>query len=172
MVLYPLAKRFTHWPQAVLGLAMNYGFIVNYLFLTENFDSFIWPVYAGCWCWTMVYDSIYAFQDAKDDKKIGVKSTALLWGNNYKQFFAVFTFGAAGMWTLGAYMAGLGLGFYPFMTLAVGHMVYQWNTLNILDAKDCWKKFSINYITGGLVFLSFVFGRLTQKSEKNVIKKL
>lgn len=167
MVLYPLAKRFTYWPQGVLGLAMNYGFIVNYLFLTERFDLFIIPVYIGCWCWTMVYDSIYAYQDVEDDKKVGVKSTALLWGNNYQKFCQVFTLGAWSMWSLGGYMAGLGPAFYPLVSLAPAHMYYQWKTLDINDPKDCWNKFSMNQVTGGIVFAALLIGRLTQKPKAN-----
>ena len=164
MTLYPLAKRFTYWPQALLGLAMNYGFVVNYLFLTERLDPFILPVYLGCWCWTMVYDSIYAYQDTEDDLKVGVKSTALLWKEGYRQYCAAFTAAAAGLWGVGGYMAGLGPAFYPCLALAIGHIGYQWVTVDIKDPKDCWKKFSMNQVTGGIVFLAFVIGRVTQKS--------
>lgn len=169
MTLYPLAKRFTYWPQAFLGLAINYGFIVNYLFLTESFDLFIFPVYAGCWCWTMVYDSIYAYQDTKDDKSIGVKSTALLWKNNYKQYCGFFTTGAMVMWSVGGYMADLGLGFYPCLSVAIGHMAYQWVKVDVNNPKDCWDKFVMSQVTGGLIFSAFIIGRLTQKDKNKKI---
>lgn len=168
MTLYPLAKRFTHWPQAILGLAMNYGFVVNYLYITESFNPFIIPVYLGCWGWTLVYDSIYAYQDIKDDVKIGVKSTAVLWKGGYEKYCKIFTAVAGLGWTSGGYLAGLGVGFYPVMAIAMAHMTYQWKSLDINDPKDCWKKFSNNQITGGLVFLAFLIGRVTQKKEEDI----
>ena len=121
----------------------------------------------------MVYDSLYAYQDTEDDKKVGVKSTALLWGKDYKKFCAFFTAGAASMWGLGGYLAELGPGFYPCITVAIFHMVYQWKTININDPEDCWNKFSANQLTGCIIFSSFIIGRLTQtkkqeKSLKNV----
>ena len=82
-VLYPLAKRVTNWPQAVLGLAFNWGALMG---STALYGSCDWPValplYAGCWCWTMVYDTIYAHQDKADDARAGVHSTALGLGDD------------------------------------------------------------------------------------------
>ena len=171
MTLYPLAKRFTYWPQAVLGFSMNYGFLVNYLFLTESFDPFILPVYIGCWSWTIIYDTIYAYQDIEDDKLVKVKSTAILWDKNYKKYCTVFTTITGTCWIGGGVMAGLGPGFYPCIAIALSHIVYQWTTVDIKNPKDCWKKFSMNNVTGGLVFLAFLIGRLTQDNSKKYKKK-
>jgi len=86
LCLYPLMKRITHWPQAWLGLAVNVGFVSSWLSV-NNVDlygsQFYTNVYmmGALWCWTMVYDTIYGCQDRKDDVKVGIHSTAVLFGN-------------------------------------------------------------------------------------------
>lgn len=85
VILYPLAKRVTDYPQAVLGLTFNIGAIMGYVAVTGSFYwQTILPLYAGCFLWTMYYDTVYALQDIKDDAEIGIKSTALLLVNKYK----------------------------------------------------------------------------------------
>mmetsp|Transcript_4895 Transcript_4895/g.7373 ORF Transcript_4895/g.7373 Transcript_4895/m.7373 type:complete len:293 (+) Transcript_4895:3-881(+) len=164
--LYPTAKRFTNWPQAVLGLAMNYGCLVNYVFLTEKLDpSITVPLYLGSWCWTMVYDSIYAYQDVKDDRKIGVGSTALTWGENYKPFCALFTAGSALGWGLCGVSANLGWGYFVCLGASISHMTYQWTTVDIKNVDDCWKKFVSNQWMGGIMLLGFFLGKVTRKEE-------
>ncbi|CAG9325708.1 unnamed protein product [Blepharisma stoltei] len=170
MSLYPLAKRFTNWPQAVLGFAMNYGCVVNYVFLTERLDlAIVLPLYLGSWCWTMIYDTIYAYQDRVDDQPIGVKSTALLWGNTNKPYFAFFTAAAGLCWFSAGYMANLGLPYYICISGALGHLTYQWTTVDINNEKDCWNKFASNQYTGFLILLGIIFGKLTSKKENNKI---
>ncbi|KAF8965820.1 UbiA prenyltransferase family-domain-containing protein [Flammula alnicola] len=82
--IYPLLKRYTYWPQAWLGIAMNFGFITAWITSTGVLDT---PLLAssvtGCWCWTMLYDTIYACQDIQDDVKTGVRSTAILFAAGF-----------------------------------------------------------------------------------------
>lgn len=165
ILAYPLAKRFTNWPQAALGVSINYGFLVNYLFLTDNFEPFLLPMSAGLWCWTMVYDSIYAYQDIKDDKNVGVKSTAVLWDGDYKKYCKAFTCGMAGCYGLTGYMAGLGALFYPVMGLGVWNVVRQWKNLDVNDPKDCLEKFKSNHKVGMIMFFAFLLGKLSQKKK-------
>ena len=77
VALYPFVKRFSHWPQAVLGLAFNWGALLGWPAVLGRLD---WPaivLYAGAVAWTIGYDTIYAHQDREDDDLIGLKSTAL-----------------------------------------------------------------------------------------------
>lgn len=171
IVLYPLAKRFVKWPQAVLGVSMNFGFAVNYLYLTDKFDPVILPMHAGLWCWTMIYDSIYAFQDFRDDKKIGNNSTAVAWNENYKEYCKYLTVGMASCYTLTGYMAGLGLLYYPVMALGVWKVKNQWTKVNINDPEDCSKKFKSNHNVGMIMFVALLLGKLSQKKIKEEVKE-
>ncbi|KAI8078053.1 UbiA prenyltransferase family-domain-containing protein, partial [Gilbertella persicaria] len=81
VVTYPLMKRITYWPQTVLGLAFNWGALLGWSAMIGSLDlAVVGPLYVGGVCWTLVYDTIYAHQDKKDDVKVGVKSTALRFG--------------------------------------------------------------------------------------------
>jgi 4-hydroxybenzoate polyprenyltransferase len=90
VAVYPLMKRFTSWPQAVLGLAFSWGALVGW---TATFARLDWPalaLYAAAWCWTVGYDTIYAQQDARDDAIVGIRSTARLFGAQARLAVAAF----------------------------------------------------------------------------------
>ena len=89
---YPLMKRFTYWPQLYLGITFNYGIILGWTSINPEID--IKPIifYLGAIFWTLGYDTIYAFQDIKDDEIIGVKSTSILFKNNSKMFLKIVFF--------------------------------------------------------------------------------
>ena len=89
VLLYPFAKRFTYWPQLILGIVFNFGIILSWLSLNENFMTGIILLYLSGIMWTVGYDTIYALQDVVDDKKIGVKSLALLFGKKTYQFLYI-----------------------------------------------------------------------------------
>ncbi len=92
VLLYPFAKRFTYWPQLILGIVFNFGIILSWLSLNENFISGIILLYLSGIMWTVGYDTIYALQDVVDDKKIGVKSLALLLDKKtYRFLYIIYT---------------------------------------------------------------------------------
>ena len=86
VLLYPFAKRFTYWPQLILGIVFNFGILLSWLSLNESFITGIILLYLSGIFWTVGYDTIYALQDIVDDKKIGVKSLALLLDKKIYQF--------------------------------------------------------------------------------------
>jgi 4-hydroxybenzoate polyprenyltransferase len=88
-MLYPLAKRVTHFPQAVLGLAFNFGLIMGYAEVNQHLGLETWVWYAFALIWTLIYDTEYALVDREDDLKIGVKSTAVFWGDRTAVFISV-----------------------------------------------------------------------------------
>ncbi len=94
IILYPLMKRYTHWPQIFLGLIFNWGVIIVLVefFNFINYDLLI--LYIGCIFWTLAYDTIYAYQDRMDDIKSNIKSTAILFGSKggivVKFFYNIF----------------------------------------------------------------------------------
>lgn len=90
IVLYPLMKRFTFWPQAFLGLTFNWGAFLGWSALMGDIQLPAILLYISCILWTIAYDTIYAYQDIEDDAKIGIKSTARLFGGNGKKAVGAF----------------------------------------------------------------------------------
>ena len=84
LFIYPLMKRLTHFPQVCLGFAFNIGFLIGIVAVTKDLQSLlsipVWCIYGGAILWTMGYDTIYAVQDRVDDIRLGVRSTAVLFG--------------------------------------------------------------------------------------------
>ncbi|KAF9327422.1 Para-hydroxybenzoate--polyprenyltransferase, mitochondrial precursor (PHB:polyprenyltransferase) [Linnemannia elongata] len=154
VVTYPAMKRITYWPQVVLGLAFNWGALLG---SSAMLGAANWPValplYASGVCWTLVYDTIYAHQDKKDDVKIGVKSTALRFGEKTPEFLAAFSTGMVSMLALAGYMNDQGPLFYALSVGgAAAHLAWQLKTVNYENPVDCWSKFASNKWTGALVF--------------------
>lgn len=101
VVAYPLMKRITFWPQAFLGVVFNWGVFLGPAAVTGAMPwGLVLPLHAGAVCWTLVYDTLYAHQDKKDDASVGVKSTALLLGDRTKPALYVFTAATVALWTL------------------------------------------------------------------------
>jgi 4-hydroxybenzoate polyprenyltransferase len=131
------------------------------------------PLYASGVCWTLVYDTIYALQDRKDDMKVGIKSTALLSQGQTKTFLSTFAVGQVSFLTLVGILNGHGL---PYYLISVGgsaiHLIWQIVMLKTDSVKDAWDKFASNIWLGALVLSGFwadIFYRKKQiKSPANV----
>ncbi|XP_055356437.1 4-hydroxybenzoate polyprenyltransferase, mitochondrial-like isoform X2 [Paramacrobiotus metropolitanus] len=169
VVTYPLFKRFTFYPQLALGLAFNWGALLGYAAVRGYIDPYsVVPLYLAGVCWTMVYDTIYAHQDKVDDALIGIRSTALKFGERTP--LILWEFSAAMLFSLGVsgYMAGLAWPYFMGLVGAAGHLTYQSFGLKMDDPADCWEKFKSNHYLGALIFLSIVAGNLlrSQDSEK------
>ncbi|MFM2045118.1 MAG: 4-hydroxybenzoate polyprenyl transferase [Pseudomonadota bacterium] len=95
---YPLMKRVTWWPQAFLGLTFNWGALMGWTAATGGIEAPSLLLYAGCILWTLGYDTIYAHQDKEDDARIGIKSTALLFGAASRRWVGAFYAGAMVLW--------------------------------------------------------------------------
>jgi len=118
VVVYPLMKRYTNMPQMFLGLTYNWGVMAGWSAIRGCLDQpEVWiPLYAGCVCWTIVYDTLYAHMDKEWDKKIGVKSTALLWGEEAPKMMFGFTALMGFAWVLAGVnigMGGISTPYYP-----------------------------------------------------------
>ena len=90
IAVYPFMKRYTYWPQAVLGLAMSWGALMGWAAVFGRLDLAPVLLYAACMAWTIGYDTIYAHQDKEDDALIGLKSTALRFGDRTKPWLVLF----------------------------------------------------------------------------------
>jgi len=147
-------KRFTHWPQAWLGLAINWGFVVAWLDRSnQQFDSaVVGCVMASMACWTIFYDSIYACQDMVDDAKLGVKSTAILFGSWFRPVVTMFGASFIALFAVAGALNGQGLFFYLVSVLgAAAHVTWQLYTLDTKNPTDCKSKFLSNVKLGWIV---------------------
>ena len=153
-------KRITWWPQAFLGLCMNYGVLMGYSAAHGSCDwSVVLPMYAAGVCWTLVYDTIYAHQDTKDDALIGVKSTALLFGDRTRTWatgFAVLQ--NLGLITAGS-AAGLGMPYYAAVAASAAHQAWQISAVDLNNGTDCMAKFVSNKWYGGILYVGIVADR-------------
>ncbi|KAJ3041123.1 Para-hydroxybenzoate--polyprenyltransferase, mitochondrial precursor (PHB:polyprenyltransferase) [Rhizophlyctis rosea] len=158
VVAYPLMKRITYWPQAVLGLAFNWGAMLGWASIHGVCNwSVCLPLYAAGVSWTLVYDTIYALQDKKDDIKVGIKSTALRFGANIRMWLSGFSLITVGMLATAGYMNDQGPAFYAISVGgAAAHFMWQLRTLKVTDVADAAKKFRSNGTLGGIIFLGIV----------------
>lgn len=161
VALYPFAKRLTFWPQAVLGLAFNWGALMGFSAATGTLAAPAIFLYAAGFFWTLGYDTIYAHQDKEDDALIGVKSTALRLGRRTRSFLWLFYGTAVLLLILAGLSGGLGWAFWPLLIPVGAHFAYQVVMLDIDDPESCLKLFRANREAGGLILLSLFMGALT-----------
>ena len=158
---YPLMKRFTYWPQLFLGITFNYGLLLGWS--STNTEISIIPLffYIGAIFWTLGYDTIYGFQDIKDDEIIGVKSTSIKFKNNPKFFisFCYLIFSLCLIVT--GYMMNFNSIFYIFLIFTLLHLfIFQIKRLDINSTEKCLDIFKSNNFVGMLVFVSLIFGKI------------
>ncbi|KAK1435928.1 hypothetical protein QVD17_01701 [Tagetes erecta] len=159
---YPLMKRITFWPQAYLGLTFNWGALLGWSAIRGSLDpAVVLPLYLSGVFWTLVYDTIYAHQDKEDDKLVGVKSTALRFGDSTKMWVSGFGIACISSLALSGFNANLGLPYYAFLAAASGQLAWQIWTVDISSAADCSRKFVSNKWFGALVFGGILMGRLS-----------
>ena len=152
VAIYPFMKRITYWPQIVLGLAFSYGALMGW---PAAFGQLDWPaivLYAGSISWVIGYDTIYAHQDREDDLLIGIKSTALLFGENTRPMLAGFYSGAVVLIGIAGLMAGGGLIFVLGLIAFAAHLAWQVMRLDINDSAHCLKLFKSNRDAGLILF--------------------
>jgi 4-hydroxybenzoate polyprenyltransferase len=160
VVVYPFMKRFTDWPQFVLGLAFNWGALLGWAAVTGSLSAAAGALYAAGAAWTLGYDTIYAHQDKEDDLLIGVKSTALRFGPMTKRWLWVFyAITVAGVAACG-WIVDLGWAFYGGLSIAAGHLSWQIIDVDIDDAADCLRKFRANHHFGLIVLAAIVAGQV------------
>ena len=153
VAVYPFMKRLTYWPQLVLGLTFKWGALVGWAAVTGSLALAPIVLYAGCVLWTIGYDTIYAHQDKEDDLAIGLKSTALKFGDATPRWLAAFYAGAILLWAIAGALAGTRLAFFLMLGLAGVQLAWQVATLNVADAGNCLARFKSNRLIGWALFL-------------------
>ena len=158
---YPLMKRYTYWPQLFLGLTFNYGLILGWLSVSNEFNYIPLIFYIGAIFWTLGYDTIYGFQDIKDDEIIGLKSTSIKFKNNPINFlFICYIILIIVLTSLGLIMNFKYLYFIFLIVPSVHLILFQVKKLNINDPQNCLKIFKSNNFLGLLIFINILIGKL------------
>lgn len=156
VALYPFMKRVTYFPQVVFASAFSWGALMGWAATFGRLDLPALVLYAGSICWNIGYDTIYAHQDKEDDALVGVKSTALKFGEATR----IWLVGLYGVAFVGLTVAGLLVGAGPIfligMVLAGAHLAWQIVTLDIDDAANCLVRFRGNRDFGAIVFAALV----------------
>jgi 4-hydroxybenzoate polyprenyltransferase len=156
IAIYPTMKRLTSWPQVVLGLAFNWGALVGFATVTDTLSWSTVALYAGGVAWTMVYDTIYAMQDQRDDAIVGVRSTARRFADAPRRWLAFFAVLAIALWTASGLLSHLKLPYFAVLLLVIAHLVWQIATLKPDNQADCLAKFKANAQIGWLLLLAIL----------------
>ncbi|KAH0987963.1 hypothetical protein GBA52_015140 [Prunus armeniaca] len=163
---YPLMKRLTFWPQAFLGLTFNWGALLGWAAVKGSIDpAIVLPLYLSGVCWTLVYDTIYAHQDKEDDLKVGVKSTALRFGDSTKEWITGFGIMCSSSLALSGYNAEIGFVSSIFISFCFIYNFFfyrYWNFNPILFPSATSSHQSFNYGAGWpyYAFLGAASGQL------------
>ena len=158
---YPLMKRITYWPQLFLGITFNYGLVLAWISVSNDISFVSIAFYVGAIFWTLGYDTIYGFQDIKDDEIIGVKSTSIKFKNDPKKFL-LFCYS---IFIVSLIFVGIKMNFkfyyFIFLTLpTIQLFIFQIKKLDISNTFDCLNKFKSNNFLGMLVLINIFIGKL------------
>jgi 4-hydroxybenzoate polyprenyltransferase len=162
VAVYPLMKRITYWPQIVLGLAFSWGALMGW---AAAFGRLDWPallLYAGAISWVIHYDTIYAHQDREDDALVGLKSTALLFGERTKPMLALFSAGAVLLIGLAGWRIEAGVMFYCGLAAFGAHLAWQIRRIEIRDPALCLRLFRGNRDAGLILFAGMLLDAAVQ----------
>ena len=164
VVVYPFMKRITYWPQIVLGLAFSWGALMGW---PATFGRLDWPalvLYAAAIAWVIGYDTIYAHQDREDDALIGIKSTALLFGENTRPMLAVFYTLAVMLMAFAGWGAGAGIVFSIGLVAFAAQLSWQISRFRTGDPDLCLRLFKSNRDAGLILFAAMVLDLLVRRA--------
>ena len=157
---YPLMKRYTYWPQLFLGITFNYGLILGWTAIKDQVDAVSVLLYIGAIFWTLGYDTIYGYQDIKDDEIIGLKSTSIKFKSNPYIFLILCYFIFLLLLLNTGYLLELNKLFFLFLITIFIHMFYfQIKMLNINNPNSCLQIFKSNNFLGLLIFIGLIIGK-------------
>ena len=158
---YPIMKRYTYWPQLFLGITFNYGLILGWTSIEGQINIVPILFYIGAIFWTLGYDTIYGYQDIKDDEIIGLKSTSIKFKKSPFAFLNLcYIIFILSLLVIG-YLMELNNFFFVFLLFIIFQMFYyQLRGLNIKSSESCLSVFKSNNLLGFLVFLSLIIGKI------------
>ena len=155
-VAYPFLKRWTHWPQAALGVAFSWGIPMAFAAVEASLDSIAWLLFAASLLWIVAYDTLYAMVDRDDDLVIGVKSSAILFGRADRSVIGLLQLASIGLLTWLGVRAGFAAGWYIGVAAALLLFVYQQRLIRNRDREACFRAFGNNVWVGFALFAGAV----------------
>ena len=157
---YPLMKRFTYWPQLFLGITFNYGLILAWTSINNGINIVPMIFYGGAIFWTLGYDTIYGYQDIKDDEIIGVKSTSIKFKNNTKIFLILcYSIFFISLIIIGMLMNFSNFFYFTLLITFLHLFYYQVKSLNTKIPENCLKLFKSNNFLGLVVYINILVGK-------------
>ena len=158
---YPLLKRYTYWPQLFLGFTFNYGLIMAWFSINPQISYIPFIFYFGAIFWTLAYDTIYGFQDIKDDEIIGVKSTSIKFKKNPKILVFICYLIFILMQIISGVLMEFNYYYYIGIAIITFHLLfYQTKNLDISNPEICFKKFKSNNFVGLIVFANILINKI------------
>jgi len=158
---YPLMKRITYWPQLFLGITFNYGLILGWTASNDQINIIPIIFYFGAVFWTLGYDTIYGFQDIKDDEIIGLKSTSIKFKNNPFTFLTIcYVLFLLSLLIIGILKELNGFFYFLYVIVVIQMLYFQLRKLDINNSLNCLKIFKSNNYVGLFVLLSLILGKI------------
>lgn len=158
MIAYPFMKRLIQTPQAILGVAFSFGIPMVYVCCEHPFDSVFWLLMLINFLWVIVFDTVYAMSDREDDLKIGVKSTAILFGEHDKLVISVLHIIITLLLLTLMIMLDLSLSFMLSIVVVAGLFAYQQWLIRDRERLACFQAFLNNGWVGGVIWFGLLVG--------------
>jgi 4-hydroxybenzoate polyprenyltransferase len=158
--VYPFMKRVTNLPQVVLGAAFGWSIPMAYAAVSESLPLSCWLLFLANICWTVAYDTLYAMVDRDDDLKIGIKSTAVLFGRHDKLIVGLLQFATLLLMLWVGYLMQLGGAFYWSLLLAGALFIHQQKQVASRDRDACFRAFLNNNYVGLVLFIGIALSYL------------
>ncbi len=158
---YPLMKRFTYWPQLFLGITFNYGLILGWTAVNGKLE--ITPIlfYIGAIFWTLGYDTIYGYQDIKDDEIIGLKSTSIKFKGKAREFLFVCYAFVIIFFIIGGFKMNFHFSYYILILIPLVHLfLYQIKKFDLNNPSSCLNAFKSNNLFGLIIFLNILIVKI------------
>ncbi|KFZ37791.1 4-hydroxybenzoate polyprenyltransferase [Shewanella mangrovi] len=153
-VIYPFTKRFTNMPQMFLGIVWSWSIPMAYAAATGEVPAEAWWLFAANWCWTVAYDTMYAMVDREDDLRVGIKSTAILFGKYDRQIIGLFQISALACFVTAGFIAERGALYLLGIVVFIGFGLYQQRLIHDRERAPCLKAFLNNNWAGMSLFVA------------------
>ncbi len=160
VIVYPLCKRFTYWPQVVLGIGFNWGMLMAWSDTQNTVPLGAIAMWVGAVLWQVGYDSIYAYIDVRDDRELGLHSTALRFAERGKQWISGFYIATMALWLAAGAMLDVAWPYYAVMAVIGVHLFWQMREFDVTRPEKGLKLFRSNMALGTLLVVAALAGAL------------
>lgn len=158
VIIYPLCKRFTYWPQAVLGAAFNWGMLMAWTDTTNTLPLGAILMWLGALSWQIGYDTIYAYTDIRDDERLGLRSTARRFGNQGIYWLSGFYGVSVVLWLIAGALMQMNWGYFVVMMVVAAHLIWQLCRFDLARPDRSFSLFRANILTGVLLIAAALAG--------------